>query len=149
MIAGLLAKPSVAATIGFLRAIPRQVWYALAAAGLLWAAYAWVYGRGADSRQAEVDQLLGKIVAADNANAANLATITQLQAANKAWANAAAEKDKKAAEAVEQVARERDALAAELNRRRNYRESIYERDQDAAAWSRQRVPAALVEQLRE
>ncbi len=47
---------------GFLKGLPREVWYIVAAALLLW----WVYGQGQASRQSEIDQaeLLHRITAA-------------------------------------------------------------------------------------
>jgi peptidoglycan hydrolase CwlO-like protein len=125
MIATLLAKPAVAATVGFLRGIPREVWYAIGLA------------------------LQTMLETERAANESNLSTIGKLVAENRAWADAAQEQQEAADKAIAAVAGQRDALAKELAVRRRDRGIIYERNPDAAAWARTRVPAAVADQLRE
>lgn len=82
-------------------------------------------------------------------NRENLATIADLQEANRKWAALLGTNKKDAAAAVAAVERERDALADELEKRREQREALYGKDQDAAAWGRTRVPAGIVSGLRD
>lgn len=145
----LLAKPAIAGVIGFLRSVPREVWYALILAVVAWWAYAWIYDRGAASRNVEVANLQTQLVTLQEANKTNLETIAKLVAENLAWAAAARSQEQKAAEAVATVAQERDVLARELAQRRKNRGIIYHEDQDAAAWARQPLPRRISEQLRE
>jgi hypothetical protein len=149
MIATLLAKPAVAATVGFLRGIPREVWYAIGLALLAWWAYDAVFDRGAASRDAQVANLQTMLETERAANESNLSTIGKLVAENRAWADAAQEQQEAADKAIAAVAGQRDALAKELAVRRRDRGIIYERNPDAAAWARTRVPAAVADQLRE
>lgn len=149
MIGALLAKPAVAGAWAFLRGIPREVWYALILAVVAWWAYDAVYDRGAASRDTEVAALHAQIEAARAAEKSNLAAIDKLVAENRAWAAAAQVQQEKAAAAVAAVAQERDALARELAQRRHDRGIIYERNPDAAAWARARMPAAVADQLRQ
>jgi hypothetical protein len=78
-----------------------------------------------------------------------MTTIGKLVAENRAWAEAAKTQQEAADEAIAAVAGQRDALAKELAVRRRDRGIIYERNPDAAAWARTRVPAAVADQLRE
>lgn len=99
--------------------------------------------------QEERDLWAKASAAAHDANATNVQTIADLKAANEVWADLALATEQRAAEAVDAVARERDALAAELDERRRERRGLYEQDQEAAAWSRARVPDSVARQLRE
>lgn len=101
-----------------------------------------------DLRTDERDDLQKQVALWDAANASNLQAISDLKLANKAWSDLADQRKNEAAEAVKSVARERDALAAELERRRRERGQIYAQDPDAAAWGRTRVPARIRDQLR-
>lgn len=145
----LLAKPAVAGVIGFLRGVPREVWYALILVAAAWWAYSWAYGHGADSREVEVANLTTMLETEREANRTNIETIAKLVAENKAWADAAKAQEEQAAEAVASVRRERDALAAELAQRRKNRGNLYRENEQAAAWGRARLPDAIARQLRE
>lgn len=81
-------------------------------------------------------------------NATNVHTIDTLRRANGQWASIHAESEQKAALALAAVARERDALRAEIEKRRAQREHVYETDQSAAAWGRTAVPRAVADSLR-
>lgn len=102
-----------------------------------------------DSAQDERDAWRVAANGALGANRKNEETIGKLRDANAAWAKAARVRNDKATKAVAAVASERDALAAELERRRKQRGQVYERDQDAAAWGRAVVPDSVVRGLRE
>lgn len=82
------------------------------------------------------------------ANRDNVKAIGELQAANDAWANAAAQVQERSANAVAAVEAERSRLAGELADLRRERGTIYATDPDAAAWGRARVPARIADQLR-
>lgn len=81
-------------------------------------------------------------------NATNVQTIDTLRRANGQWASIHAESEQKAAVAVAAVARERDALRAEIDKRRAQRNVIYDKQPDAAAWGRTAVPRAVADSLR-
>jgi NAD-specific glutamate dehydrogenase len=148
MIGALLAKPAVAGVVGFLRGIPREVWYALILLLAAWWAIDYVFDRGAASRDPEIANLQTMLETERAANASNIDTIEKLVAENQAWAAAAKTQQETADKAIAAVAGQRDALAAELAERRRDRGKIYATDQDAAAWARQPVPRALADQLR-
>lgn len=103
----------------------------------------------AQEHAGEVEALQERLDAAMAANKSNLKAIGKLAKANQAWADAAAAKDKEAAEAVAAITAERDRLSAELEQRRKDRQRIYANDQEAADWARRPVPAAIAERLRE
>lgn len=94
------------------------------------------------------DGLQAQVTTCAQANASNVDTISTLQHSNDAWAGLAADRQRKAADAVAAVARERDALAAELDAQRRARGELYRENADAAAWSRVAVPAGVADLLR-
>lgn len=102
-----------------------------------------------DSRGDTIDGLRAAAVNWKQANRDNVKAIESLRTANAAWAAAADNRTREAIEAVAAAQAERDRLRAELDSRRRERKGIYERDQDAAAWGRARVPDAVARQLRE
>lgn len=81
-------------------------------------------------------------------NATLRQTIDELQRANEAWASKHAADLAAGAQAVAAVERERDALQAELRKRRADRETEYGRDPTAATWGRTVVPAGVAGSLR-
>lgn len=133
----------------FLRRVPGEVWAVLLmlAAGLLLAV--WAYGAGAASRAQEIGRLDQQLAEVRAANRDNQATITRLQEVNRELAEGRAADREAAARAVAEVASERDALAADLERRRADRGVIYREDPTADAWARARVPAAVADRLRD
>lgn len=139
---------AAAAAIGFLRRVPRQVWYALAAVALAWLAYSWAYNRGAASRDAEVDGLNAALAACAGANKSNQQTIADLRAANAKWAKSCAFDEAASGKDAQTVEANRDALPRDDNRRQQEREKIYERQPIDAEWGRTRVPDRVAARLR-
>ncbi len=81
-------------------------------------------------------------------NATLRQTIGTLQAANAEWATKNAADLAAGREAVAAVERERDALQAEVDKRRADRNRLYDNDKTAAAWGRAAVPDAVARSLR-
>lgn len=129
---------------GILRSIPWQAWV-LAIAVL--AAFLYGNSRGAASRQPEVDQANHLAAEAVASNATLRQTIGTLQAANAEWARKNAADLAAADLAVAAVARERDALRIERDKRRAERETVYAHDPSAAAWGRTVVPRGIADLL--
>jgi hypothetical protein len=133
--------------------VPARAWLGLAfvVAGLI--GLAWTYYSGkAEARQesaAKIAILESSLALAKAANESNVETIRVLTAANSELAEGRIADREAAAVAVAKVAKERDALAADLERRRNDRGKIYERDPSAAAWAAVRVPASVAAGLRD
>ena len=137
----------------FAGAVPARVWLGLLAAALVFSVLAYTYHKGKDAGRAEVAAKLANVesalVMARADNESNVEAIARLVAANLELAEGRAVDQKAAAGAVAKVAKERDALAAELEKRRKSRGEVYERDPSAAAWGRERVPAGILAGLRE
>lgn len=144
----LLAKPFVASALAFLRAVPREVWYALALLAALWWAYDWAYDRGAASRDAEVALAQSSLVMAQDANEGMQAAIARLQEVNRELAQGRLADREAAQDAVARIEKERDRLARSLAAARRDREMLYERDEYARAWGAARVPDAVLDGLR-
>lgn len=83
-----------------------------------------------------------------DAQTTNLATIDELLVTNKAWAQKCALDPTAASEAAAATEQASGALPADDQRREAERERLYVNDQPAAAWGRQRVPAAAADRLR-
>jgi hypothetical protein len=101
-----------------------------------------------DRRADQVDTLEVQAALWQQAVTSKDQAISDLKLANEEWKGLAEQRKQAAAAAVESVARERDALAAELANRRRDRGQIYAQDPDAAAWGRTRIPARIADQLR-
>ena len=134
------------------KAIPAEVWAGLLLLGALGVGAWWAYDTGRDSARAEAAQeiaeLKAQVAKLEEANAAAVDVIDRLQKVNRELAEGREADQEAAAIAVAELASERDALARELDRRRNDRGVIYERDESAAAWARARVPDAVADSLR-
>jgi len=132
----------------FLRSLPWQVWLGLGllAAGLLYGQAR--FSAGAESRQGEVDAARRTAAAAVASNATLMQSVKTLQAANDAWAEKYAADKAASDRAVAAAERERDALQAELTKRRADRDKLYANDANAAAWGRTTVPDAVARSLR-
>lgn len=134
-------------------AVPARVWLGLLAAMLVFAGIWWVYAQGKDAGRAEMAAKLANVesalVMARADNESNAEAIARLVAANLELAEGRAVDQEAAAGAVAKVEQERDALAAELEKRRKSRGEVYERDPSAAAWGREPVPAGILAGLRE
>lgn len=102
-----------------------------------------------DAKAGRIALLEAQALNWEQANRDNLQAIADLRKANQAWAGVADARKKQAAKAVETVAAERDALAAELQKRRHDRGIIYRENPDAAAWGRMPVPSRIADQLRQ
>jgi hypothetical protein len=140
---------------GFLGAVPRQVWYALALGFAVWFAYDWSFDRGAGSRDGEVTELRAtaaglqrRLDAAVDANANNQNTIATLEQANAAWAAMARSNEVERDAAVARLDTERARLQGELQAERARRRSIYQGDTNAAQWAATAVPDGIVDRLR-
>jgi predicted negative regulator of RcsB-dependent stress response len=133
--------------------VPARAWLGLAfvVAGLI--GLAWTYYSGkAEAREeaaAQIANLESALALARAANESNVETIRVLTEKNHELAEGRAADREAAAVAVAKVAKERDALAADLERRRKDRGNIYERDPPAAAWAAARVPDSVVRSLRD
>ena len=139
--------------LAFLRRIPAEVWAGLLLLAAFTLAGWWIYDAGRDSARAEAAQeiaaLKEQVGKLEEANAAAVGVIKRLQEVNRELAEGRAADQEAAAEAVADLRSERDALQRELDRRRNDRGVLYERDESAAAWARARVPDAVARSLRE
>lgn len=133
----------------FFAALPWQVYVA----GAVLAAGVLIYFEGKSEGKAEcavtIEDKNARISALEVANATNLDTIKALEAANRELAEGRATDKAKADAAIKALASERDALAADLAKRRANRETIYRENQDAAAWGRTRVPDRIADGLRQ
>ena len=142
-----------AAVRAFLKGIPAEVWAGLLLLGALSVGAWWAYDTGYDRATAasaqEIAELKEQVAQLKEANAAAVDVIDRLQKVNRELAEGRFADQEAAAIAVAELASERDALARELDRRRNDRGVIYERDESAAAWARARVPDAVARSLRE
>jgi len=131
-----------------LRGVPWWLWLAAAIA-----LAAFLYGEkrfanGAASRDAEVEAADKRAAQAVALSATLRQTVGTLQAANQKWAEKNAADLAAGAEAVAAVERERDALQAEVDKRRADRKTEYGRDPNAAAWGRTVVPSGVATGLR-
>lgn len=135
-----------AALIGLLGGVRATVFAAIA---LILLVVLGVQTWRASEKQERVDLLEAQALNWEQANRDNLQAIADLRKANQAWAGVADARKKQAAKAVETVAAERDALAAELQKRRHDRGIIYRENPDAAAWGRMPVPSRVADQLRQ
>lgn len=135
------------------KAIPAEVWAGLVMAAAIAFGIWWVYDAGHDAGRAEAAQeiaeLKAQIAKLEEANAAAVGVIEQLQDTNRELAEGRAADQKAAAVAVAELRRDRDALAKDLADRRTQRGVIYDRDPSAAAWASARVPDAVARSLRE
>ena len=143
---------SLAAAAGLLRRIPGEVWAGLLLLGAL-TVWTWRWydaGHDAAMREAavEIRELQAQVDDMLEVHRAQQDVIGQLQKTNRELAEGRAADQEAAAEAVADLRSERDALQRELDRRRNDRGVIYERDESAAAWARARVPDAVADSLR-
>lgn len=142
-----------AAVRAFLKGIPAEVWAGLLLLGALSVGAWWAYDTGYDRATAasaqEIAELKEQVAQLKEANAAAVDVIDRLQKVNRELAEGREADQEAAAIAVAELASERDALARELDRRRNDRGVIYERDESAAAWARARVPDLVARSLRE
>ena len=147
------------ALLVILRRIPAEVWIGLLLLGALGGGLYLVYAKGyraavADMQQqldesnARADALRARVAELESANAAARQVIGQLAKVNRELAEGREADQQAAAEAVADLRSERDALQKELDRRRNDRGVLYERDESAAAWARARVPDAVADSLR-
>lgn len=149
MITWLAVKAAGGAAWRFLTSVPWWVWLAAVIA-----LAAFLYGEkrfdaGAASRDGEVaasEKRAGEAVAV---NATNGQTIDKLQQVNADWANKNAADVAAGKLAVAAVERERDALQAEVDKRRADRNRLYDNDKAAAAWGRAAVPDSVARGLRD
>lgn len=125
-------------------------WHALAFLSVAVAALAWggVQAWRLNTRTDELAVQTRLAEAGVAVNATNVQTIATLRQANADFAKAADERTQAALDSAAAVASERDALAAELERRRTAREKVYETDPSAAEWGRARVPDGVLRGLR-
>jgi hypothetical protein len=134
-------------------AIPLRVWLGLLGAVLAFAFIWWVYAEGKQAGRAEMSAKLANVESAlalaRADNESNQDAIARLVKANLELAEGRAVDQEAAREAVAQAERERDALAADLAKRRKERGEVYDRDPSAAAWGRERVPDGILAGLRE
>lgn len=138
-----------AATKTFLGGVPKEVWYALGAALLIWLAYDWAYDRGAASQEAKTQATQVLLDTALVANKTNMDTIDALKAANTELAEGR-EADKQAADkAVATLAKQRDRLESDLAKAKRNRSRIYANNPEAAAVGATVVPDSLVDSLRD
>jgi hypothetical protein len=146
-------KTAAGAAKKFATAVPIKVWLGIGAAVLFALFLLWVYSSGKDAGRAERDAQLANLesalVMARADNESNVAAIARLVKVNLELAEGRAVDQEAAAGAVAKVAKERDALAAELAKRRKSRGEIYVHDPSAAAWGRERVPVLVAAGLRE
>lgn len=142
-----------AAVRAFLKGIPAEVWAGLLLLGALSVGAWWAYDTGYDRATAasaqEIAELKEQVAQLKEANAAAVDVIDRLQKVNRELAEGREADQEAAAIAVAELASERDALARELDRRRNDRGVLYDRDPTAAAWAAARVPDAVARSLRE
>lgn len=139
--------------LALLRRIPGEVWLGLLLVAMLLSAGLAIYnaGHNAATRAAETEirELQAQVDDMLEVHRAQQDVIGQLQKVNRELAEGREADQEAAAIAVAELASERDALARELDRRRNDRGVIYERDESAAAWARARVPDAVARSLRD
>lgn len=135
------------------KAIPAEVWAGLLLLVALGVGAWWAYDTGYDRATAasaqEIAELKEQVAKLEEANAAAVDVIDRLQKVNRELAEGREADQEAAAIAVAELASERDALARELDRRRNDRGVLYDRDPSAAAWAAARVPDAVARSLRE
>lgn len=135
--------------LAWLRRVPKEVWYALVAALLVWLAYSWAYNRGARSEEARTQAVQVLLDTALEANKTNMGTIDALKRANDELANGR-EADKEAADkAVAALAKQRDRLESDLAKAKRNRSRIYANNPEAAAVGATVVPSELVIGLRD
>ncbi len=144
----LAVKAFLGGAFRFLRSVPLWVWVvaAIALAAFLYGEKR--YDDGAASRDGEVASARQTAAAAVASNATLRQTMGTLQRANAEWASKNAADLAAGREAVAAVERERDALQAEVDKRRADRNRLYDTDQSAAAWGRTVVPSAVAAGLR-
>lgn len=132
----------------FIKGLPREVWYALAALLLAWLAYSWVYHRGVKAEHAKTVAVQVRLDAALLANASNLAVIAQLEDANQELANGRQADRDAADKAVSLLVTNRNKLAAALAAAQRNRSKVYARDPKAAEIGATVIPDALADGLR-
>ncbi|MFN8993332.1 MAG: hypothetical protein ACK5X3_06675 [Pseudomonadota bacterium] len=138
--------------LALLRRVPAEVWAGLliaaAIAGAWWWAYDTGYDRAAGKAANEIAALEARVAELESANAAARQVIKQLAQVNRELAEGREADQQAAAIAVADLRRDRDALRRELDRRRNDRGVLYDRDPSAGAWAAARVPDAVADSLR-
>ena len=135
------------------KAIPAEVWAGLLLLGALGVGAWWAYDAGHDRGRAasakEIAALEARVAELESANQAARQVIAQLSKTNRELAEGREADQQAAAKAVAELRRDRDALQRELDRRRNDRGVIYDRDPSAGAWAAARVPDLVARSLRE
>ena len=138
--------------LAILRRVPAEVWAGLfllaALSGLWWWAYDAGHDRGRAKAAQEIAKLEARVAELESANQAARQVIAQLSKTNRELAEGREADQQAAAKAVAELRSERDALQRELDRRRNDRGVIYDRDPSAGAWAAARVPDAVADSLR-
>jgi hypothetical protein len=142
----------VTVLLALLRRVPAEVWAGLLLLGALGVGAWWAYDTGRDSARAEaaqeISELKAQVAKLEEANAAARQVIKQLAQVNRELAEGREADQQAAAIAVADLRRDRDALRRELDRRRNDRGVLYDRDPSAGAWAAARVPDAVADSLR-
>ena len=100
------------------------------------------------SAQSEAVKFESAVATYRDAQATNLQTIDELRVTNQAWSQKCALDPTAATEAAAATEQAAGALPADDKRRERERGQVYVKDQSAAAWGRERVPAGTADRLR-
>lgn len=98
-------------------------------------------------RDTTIADLRAETATLRGANASNAVTITNLRAANQAFADAARVNQAEAERVAAKLQNERDRLQGELQAERKRRADIYQGDDYAKRWAETAVPAAVADRL--
>lgn len=101
------------------------------------------YESGIAHDAAKVTEAEARATAAESANATNIKAIAALKAANADWAARAAASEAREAQAVQDVANQRKASSAALERVNRKLAEAINANQSTAAWGRACVPAGI------
>lgn len=101
------------------------------------------------SWQTEAAGNSAKVTLLEDAAERNLATIIELEQANKTLADGVKANKDASERAIKELEAETDRLADQLQKERKAREKIYKGDANAAQWAASPIPSAVYNRLRD
>jgi hypothetical protein len=129
--------------LAFLKIVPLWVWVVLAAALSNGVMYLDIRHQAA-----EIAVYKAAAIEYESAQKTNLATISQLSSANTQWAETYKARVALAQSYINANIQYQNQLQTQLSAARKQLGAVYAKDPNARAWSTQRIPAAVDQQLR-